>query len=337
VKEIFVLPDDRRTRTGGNLYNRHLAAALREEGLDPEVMTIGTALRHAGGQRPARYWVDTLLLDRVAQLRAAAAASSQCFVIVHCVPSLHPAIRGRTLAAWRRAEDTAFAAADGFLVTSRFSALQLARRAVGRKPVMTVLPAPAVRPRRPHARDASRLRALVVANLTPGKGIVELLRALAVDLPRDADFSLEIAGRLDADPAHVAGCTALVERSPALRRRVRFLGALAPAALTRAYERNTFFVSSSHMESFGMALQEARCFGLYLLTIPGGNAASHVKPPSCGEVLPTIEALSRRVARLAADGALRERLLRRMPAPPPTPTWRDAALRFLAQLPGRTA
>ena len=329
MREIFVLPDNRRARSGGNLYNRLLIAALRGEGLRVAAMTVDQALRHAATGRPARYFVDTLLMD-VARLRARAGPASQCFLLVHYFPSLMPG-SARARAAGRRQEDAAFAAADGFLATSRFTEEQLTARGVRGKPVMRVEPAPTL-VLAPSPRTFATCRVLMVANVTPGKGVLDLLQGLDRHLPADCDFSLEIAGLLDHDRAYVERCRRLAERSAALRGRVRWLGALGPAALRRTYARNAIFVSASHIESFGMAIQEARCAGLYVLTLPGGNAASHVTSGSCGEVAPTIDALAARVATLAQDRAMRERLLRRVKAAP-APTWREAARRFLAQLP----
>lgn len=331
-----MLPDDRRARSGGNLYNRFLLAGLRAEGLRVTAMSAEQALHHAANGHPARYWIDTLLME-VAQLRKRAGWTCPCFLLVHYFPSML-ARTARERAAARRAEDAAFASADGFLVTSRFTAAELAGRGIDGKPVMLVEPAPTLAlPSSPSPRARAACRVLMVANVTPGKGVLELLRALARKLPDECDFSLEIAGLLDADPEYVERCRRVVARSAALRERVRWLGPLGAAALRRAYARNAIFVSASRIESFGMALQEARCAGLYVLTLPAGNAGSHVRGASSGEVLPSVDALAARVARLARDRAMRERRLARVKATS-APTWTEVARRFIDQLPAaRTA
>ena len=336
MREIFVLPAERRARTGGNLYNRNLIAALTEHGADIATMTLEQATRHARTARPARYWIDMLLMDRVRSLREATSVDSRVFLIVHWYPSLQPALASRQRASLRRREAAAFAAVQGFLVTSRWSAKELAKRGVRRKPVLLVPPAPVVTPSRFIPRDPATLRAAMVAHVIPGKGILELLRTLAACMPRASEFSLEIAGSMEVDPAYAARCRAVSER-PALHGKVRFAGALDARALARLYERNAFFVSASHMETFGMALQEASGFGLYLMVLDAGNTASHVRR-GAGEIFDSIEALAERFCELAREPEERSRLLRRMPAPSPAPTWPDAARRFLAQRPrGSTA
>jgi glycosyltransferase involved in cell wall biosynthesis len=296
------------------------------------VMTLEAAIRDARRARPTRYWIDTLLLDRIVDFRKNVQSPSECFVIVHYFPSLQPAATGRARKASRRIEDAAFRAADGFLLTSDFAAAHLASRDAGSKPFVVVPPAPTVVPSaRPRRRPAG-FRALMVANLVPGKGVLEFLRDFGRQVSAADPYCLEIAGRMDADPAYARRCLRAVERSAALRGKVRFLGALGPGALRQAYERNTVFISASRMETFGMALAEARVFGLYVIALHAGNAASHLASPRDGEVFSTSAALSHRAAALAKNSASIGELLSAMGPPAPASTWARAATRFLAQV-----
>jgi len=333
VREVFVLPGERRTPTGGNRYHAHLLAALRKAGAILRVMTLEAALHDATRAKSTRYWVDSLLLADVPRLRSRLQAGCELHLLLHWFPSLDPTAGARARRAARRREDRAFDAAHGFLVTSAFSARELARRGVRGRPVLVVPPAPTVRPGGPRRASRGGFRALVVANLVRGKDTLPLLHGLARELGRGAapDWSLEIAGHAGVEPRYAARCRALVATSPALRGRVRFLGPLGPAALRRAYARNAVFVSASPMETFGMALQEARLFGLYLLVREGGHAGRHVTSPRTGEVLPTLAALCARAAQLARDpAACRPRLAPRPPSAA-APTWEEAAARLIAR------
>ena len=332
LKQIFVVPADRRTPSGGNLYNRFLVKALREAGVDLSVMTIDQAIRDAQRRRPARYWLDTLLLDRIAGFRTWVRRPAECFVIVHYFPSLQPAAQSRRRNAWRRTEDAAFRCADGFLLTSAFSARELASRNLGSKPFVVVAPAPVVTPGGKAGARRPGFRALMAGSLVSGKGILEFLEGLDRRLASDDEFSLQIAGRMDVDPSYAARCLRVVDDSAVLRHQVRFLGALGLRAMKQAYERNVFFISASKMETFGMALQEARLFGLYVLALDAGNAASHVTSPVQGEIFASIPELSARVAHLVGNPPLRERILGAMDPPPTPSTWTQAAADFLAQV-----
>ena len=330
MRQIFVLPADQRSSSGGDLYNRFLLAALRKAGAALSVMTIDEAIRDAERGRPARYWLDSLLLDCVPRFRSLLRAPSACFVIVHYFPSLQPAATARVRRSWRRMEDAAFACADGFLLTSIFSARELASRNLGHKPMFVVPPAPVVTPGRMARRPQPHFCALMAASLVSGKGVFAFLEGLDAHLESSDAFSLQIAGRTDADTAYAQRCRQLVDASAVLRDKVRFLGALRPAAMKRAYAGNAFFVSASRMETFGMALQEARLFGMYVLTLDAGHAAAHVNSPADGEILASMRALSQRVAQLVRDPAMCGSILAAMVAPPAPATWEQAATNFLA-------
>lgn len=331
MREIFVLPADRRSPSGGNLYNRLLLAALRKAGAVFSVMTFDEALRDAERGRPARYWLDSLLLDSVPRFRSLLRAPSVCFLIVHYFPSLQPAEPARERHRWRRVEGAAFASADGFLLTSTFSARELASRQLGHKPMVVVPPAPVITPGPMVRRPQPHFCALMAASLVSGKGVLAFLEGLAAHLAAPDAFFLQIAGRTDADTAYAQRCRQLVDASAALRGKVSFLGALGPAAMKRAYAGNAFFVSASRMETFGMALQEARLSGMYILTLDAGHAAAHVNSPADGEVLSSMRALSQRVAQLVRNPAMCDRLLAAMRPPPAPATWEQAASDFLAQ------
>lgn len=333
MRQVFVLPADRASPSGGNRYNRRLLAALRRAGAAFSVMTIEGALRDAGRGRPARYWVDSLLLEHVPRLRAAAPAPSQCHVVVHYFPSLDPTAPARDRRAWRRREDVAFACADGFLVTSVYSARELDSRGLGRLPRIVVPPAPVVLPGARTLRRPRGARLLMVANLVRAKGVLAFLEGLHRQLDPGDEFALQVAGRLDVDTDYAARCRRRVETSAVLRGRVAFLGALGIPALRRAYARNAIFVSASRMETFGMALQEARAFAMFVLALDAGHAASHVASAREGEVFADLPAMCARVAQLARDVARRERIMAALPRPPSPPTWDEAAAAFLARSP----
>src|SRR5581483_1295382 len=89
-------------------------------------------------------------------------------------------------------------------------------------------------------------------------------------------------------------------------------------------------VSASRMESFGMALAEARALGVPILARAGGNAASLVDFASGGELCSDDAQLAHALVALAQDRdelraraarAARHRLVR---------SWHDAAAEFVA-------
>src|SRR5581483_5661898 len=110
---------------------------------------------------------------------------------------------------------------------------------------------------------APPLRALAVGNLIPRKGLRELLRALA---SRPAELVLDLVGRADLDPAYAAECAALAARD----RRVRLVGPVAHGGMSAIYASHHVLVSAATMETYGMALAEARAHGLPILALDRG-------------------------------------------------------------------
>lgn len=140
------------------------------------------------------------------------------------------------------------------------------------------------------------LRALIVANVLEQKGIRELLLCLRSSVVAGDPLSLQIVGRLDAEPAYAAECVRL-SAEPPLFGRVHFSGVVPPERVVDYYQWANLFVSVSKMETFGMALQEARAAGLPLLVLDAGNAGRHVSD-GAGEVVPSIADVASRLLEL---------------------------------------
>jgi len=324
VDECFVLPRDRRSPTGGTIYNRSLLRALGRSGWSFEIVDLPKALQR---DRPARFWVDSLYLKSVPDLHRRCADGSSIRILVHYLPSLVAELPAERQT-WRRVETRAFRCAQAFVVTSDFAGAELATRGLGDRPSLVLPPAPSVRrvPVRP--RDPDRFRGLMVANLVPGKGILEFLSAFDAALHRRERFSLEIAGRTDMDPAYARECRRVIAEGDKLRGRIRLLGTCGPTELRRAYLRNAFFVSASRMESFGMALQDARVFGLYLLVRSGGFATRHLRTASDGVGCDSAQELARIASRLISSTKDRAQLLREVQPMRTDYDWNEAARRF---------
>jgi glycosyltransferase involved in cell wall biosynthesis len=251
-------------------------------------------------------------------------------LVVHHLPSLEPGLApdDPSLAV----ESKALPAFDAFLVTSPFTRDFLGRRGFAASQVLTIPPAPPAVARRARSLETP-LGALVVANLIERKGILELLEALAPRLAPGDRFSMEIVGRGDIAPAYAERCRRAVEGSR-LGERIRFAGAVPHARMGEFYERAGVLVSAAKMETFGMALQEARAFGLPILARDGGHARAHFTHGQDGLLFSSIEALADGFLELARDDAKAERLFDRAQSLPPAAgeTWALAARRLVEQL-----
>ncbi|RMG58056.1 MAG: glycosyltransferase [Bacteroidetes bacterium] len=316
-----VVPAPEAMPSGGNRYNAALLQALTQAGV--------AVVRAKPDEVPAVArvcWVDTLYLDvwthRPGTLN---------LLIVHHLESLDPPA-GHSPADWfERHERSRLEAYDGFLVSSPFTA-QYLRQGGLTQPILTVLPALCVA--RGHSQPpAGPPIVLMVANLIARKGILPLLEALAgaATLP---PFQLEIAGTGDIEPDYAAAVRRLIETTPALRTRVRLLGALSREDVRAAYGRASLFVSTARMETFGMALQEAVAFGLPVLAVAGGHAGTHVQPGENGFLFPDAGALARGLLSLLTDPEQLRTLRRRAEACDPYRDygWPEAVAGLLTQM-----
>jgi glycosyltransferase involved in cell wall biosynthesis len=177
-------------------------------------------------------------------------------------------------------------------------------------------------------RRGGGFRALLVANLAPSKGVYDLLVSLGRALQSNVAFRLAVAGSFEMHAGYADLCRTLAEQHPALAGKVIFVGSIAHDEVIRYMTESDVLVSASRMESYGMALAEARAVGLPIVAVRGGNVESHVEARAGGALLADTDALAVELLRLATDP---EELGRRRTLASATRrvrSWDDAAAEF---------
>jgi glycosyltransferase involved in cell wall biosynthesis len=330
VKLWFLLPRDSAAISGGNLYNLGILAALerRSAAVRASIDELEALL---DSRAPGVYLLDSLDLER-ASLLERRAPGQRFGLLVHHLPSLEPGldpasplldVERRTLPLF-----------DFLVATSEYTRQLLSARGFAADRVVSVPPGlePVVRIPR---SITTPLRVALVGNLIPRKGVRELLAGLSSRLGPADDFELSIVGRDDHDPDYARACRAAVSASSALERSVRFRGALAPSEMPGVYLDTALLVSASSMETFGIALQEARAHGVPILALDRGNAREHVSAGVNGWLVESVEALSDTlVALVRAPERLRAVFARAQALPAVTEGWDVVVGRFLAWLAG---
>jgi glycosyltransferase involved in cell wall biosynthesis len=173
----------------------------------------------------------------------------------------------------------------------------------------------------------------LIANLTGGKGVEPFLRALSEELAPGDTLQLTIAGSLEADPAYARACQSFVATQPELAERVTFTGALSPSSVVTLLSTSNLLVSASRMESFGMAIAEARTLGVPVLARTGGNTAALVDAAAGGHLVDGDGELARACCRLARDHRAHARALGLAQGyPRPPRDFAQAARDFVSQL-----
>ena len=342
---VFVVPGRLGTPTGGYIYDSQIIAGLKRRGIpiqlkelrgnfpQPAARNLTEAARQlasipdgtvvivdglAGGAMPAEIEREANRLRFVA--------------LVHHPLALETGVTRVEAARLRATELRTLKAAKRVVVTSPATARLLAQQyGVSAARISCVEPGTERWP------IASRTRGrapelLCVATLTPRKGHVTLVRALAK--VRDLHWHLTCVGAPDRDRATAARVRAEI-RKAGLAGRISLVGETrSRAALKRHYHRADVFVLPTEYEGYGMAVAEAIASGLPVVSTPTGAIAELVGDKA-GILVPpgNANALAGALERMLGDAAARKAFTqgarrRRMQLP----TWPGAVREWSAIL-----
>ena len=283
----LIIPGPIDQRTGGYLYDAHMATGLERLGWTVVVHSLegdfpdGDARAEAsltgvlaGLPQGTRVLLDGLAMGALPGPIVANATRLRVLGLVHHTladeTGLDAAHKDRLAALEREA----LGACLGVLCTSAFTATRMQDYGVPPARVRAVLPGtePARPALGPAAGEAPRL--LCVGSVVPRKGQDVLVRALA--RLRHIRWSCVCAGSLDRAPEYASTVSTLAAEEE-LADRVEFTGECGQAALDDLYHSASLFVLPSHHEGYGMALTEALARGLPIVSTTGG-AVPHTVP-----------------------------------------------------------
>jgi len=305
-----VTAGDPARRTGGNLYNRHVLAALRRDGV--RVTTVVLRDRRDAAARLSELRAPLVLVDTIAASLAAShlsrirARGSEIVAVAH--------MRNGAMALARRA--------DRVIAVSRALADELVAGGIDRRRIVVIPPGRGAVAARSRANSDGRI--LCVGNWTQAKGIHTLVAAAA----RLPDVSLDLVG--DTPDAAYAARVRRAIAARGLASRVRVYGSLGASALARRYAAASIFALPSTREGYPLVFVEALAHGLPLVgcDIPAvrevtDGAAILVAP---GRVAPLAAALKTLVTNDRLRRALARRSLIRARQ---LPTWADSEAQFV--------
>jgi glycosyltransferase involved in cell wall biosynthesis len=333
---LFVAPDLEGRATGGTLYNRRILAALAELGVSLRVTDLPGAFALLSTQEFEWVWLDSLYLGAAPELRERLAGRARLGLLLHYLPALVALGANVTSERLSQQEREALAAAEFAWVTSDFMRETAVRCGFDPRFAFAVEPACELEPHFGLPSPIDGLRAILVAHVVSGKGIDGLLSALACVLQPGDRFTLRIIGDPGAEPGYAARCRALIDAESVLSARVTLVGSLPEAQVVAELQSSNLLVSASLMESYGMALAEARRMGVPLVARDAGNVRAHVRAEAGGELVRDSDELARACARLCRNPAEHvRRLAAAQQNVPPRRTWRTAALELVAALQAR--
>ncbi len=185
------------------------------------------------------------------------------------------------------------------------------------------------------AASGAPVRLLCVASLTPRKGhllLVEALAACRLSNPA-VRWQLVCIGSAARDPACAASVRSrIIELG--LDAQIVLAGERDELAVARAYEEADVFVLASYHEGYGMVLAEALAAGLPVVSTAAG-AIPETVPAGAGLLVPPGDAaaLSRALSQMIGQPGLRRSMsAAARAAAAGLPDWDDAARRFTTVL-----
>ena len=142
-----------------------------------------------------------------------------------------------------------------------------------------VQPAIDIKPNLDFSIKTDTIKAIMVANLVPRKGILPFLKILAQNnlLPQLKNLQIDLIGSEEIEPEYAQSCLSFIKKNEVLNTIIRYHGQRLPIEIYSLYLQANLFISTSFMETYGMALQEARAFQLPILALKGGNVENHLK------------------------------------------------------------
>jgi len=312
----WIVPGPLDQRTGGYIYDRRMVEGLRAAGWPVRVHALvgrfpdvdrraldaaADAVDSMAGGLPV---IDGLALLAFAQLVDRLPAV--WVGLVHHPLAMETGLSREKAAAFAALESRLMHRAAKLIVTSPRTRRDLAGFDVDPADVAVVSPGVEPAPLAQGSGEGGPVALLCVGTLTPRKGHLVLLAALA-DLT-DLDWRLTLVGSAAWDPGHGARIERAI-RDLGLADRVTLIGEQDEQGLSGFYCRADLFVLASHHEGYGMVLAEALARGLPIVSTTAGAIADTV-PAEAGILVPPGDpsALASALRRVLTDPGERRRL-----------------------------
>jgi glycosyltransferase involved in cell wall biosynthesis len=323
-------PPCHRFPSGGNVYNRSLveAAIAQRVPLSARVVEPSqVANRLHEDSTHFQIW-DSLFLEALAAHDLT--RTKEWGLLLHYLPSENPTLdRVERLRLARR--ETRVIDSAALVIVTGHSVEALVRERHPHRTVFVCEPgvaAPFLSSREKQSRPPhASVHLLTVANLLPGKGMLELLVVLAG--LRDIAWHWHVIGDRAMDAEYTRRVDAEAKRL-GLQPRIRQYGALDQPAIAQVMDSMDLFVFPSRFEAYGMALAEAAAKGLPAVTTDVGAAARiyHHGTTALLTAPDDPQCFAAQLERLIIDRALRERFRDNLRLCKPR-TWQDTLDDFM--------
>jgi len=331
--ELLHPPRDR-MRSGGNIYNSKLVETAATLGLplSSRVARADEVEAHLFKQSISfRIW-DSLFLDALAACDIGAARNWG--LLLHYLPSTNPTLEDAERICMGAVEARVIPLAERVIVTGRRLKTHVDQMRP-RGSVFVCEPGVSepflVKPDRNRSAASGTVALLTVANFWPGKGMLEVLAALA-QLER-IPWRWHVVGDRTCDAVYTRRFDAEARRL-GVQNRIVHHGSLDHGAIVDLMDEVDLFVSGSRYEAYGMALAEAAARCLPAVSTDVGAAADLYRHGTTGLLANVRDARAFRMhlERLLTDRTLRDRFRDNLRRYKPR-TWLDTASDLAVAMP----
>lgn len=303
----LLVPGDLATATGGYRYDQRIVRGLQALGWQVRVCSLHTsfplpdsaALAHAEAQLSAIddqqcVLIDGLALGAMPDVALRHARRLRLFGLVHHPLALETGLTAQQAGQLHESERQALQAVRHIVVTSAETAAALQHYEVDAARITVIEPGADTgdQARRRTGRNQPVLSLLCVATLTPRKGHMALIKALA-RLPH-RDWQLHCVGSSTRHADTTTMLQAIIAEA-GLTEHIFLHGEVDEATLQRHYQLADLLVQASHHEGYGMALTEAMAQGLPALSTATG-AAPRLLAGGAGLLVPTADSTALQAA-----------------------------------------
>ena len=316
---VFLVPGSINQLTGGYLYARRIVEGLRALGRAVAVIELagrypdandldrasatGTLADLPAGTTAV---IDGLALPGFADCLASERQRLRLIGLIHHPLSLETGLNAAEAQHYAALEARLWPLLRGILCPSPNTAEAVIASGVAAHRVVVAKPGTDKPTLAGETKSQGQLRLLAVGTITPRKGHLLLVEALA-EL-RDYNWRLTCIGSLERDPAAAAALRRAIEIQR-LGDRVALIGERSPELLSAAYRDADLFVLPSYHEGYGMVYAEALAHGLPVIATTAGAIPDTV-PAATSILVPPGDATALREAlrQVFVDEHLRSRL-----------------------------
>jgi glycosyltransferase involved in cell wall biosynthesis len=317
-------PRDLAFPSGGSVYNASLIEAARLRGLSWSSRTLHASEIEAclRGSTTSFRLCDSLFLDALAAVHPL--NTGKWGLLLHYLPSTNPTLDRAERMRLGRVEARAIEASSGVIVTGRAHKAWI-EQSHPHIPVFLCEPGVGESflnpPKKRAGNDKDVLELLTVANLLPGKGMLELLAALA--RVAQVAWRWHVIGDRARDRVYTRRFDTTAQELGLAARIVQH-GARGQTAIAELMDEMDLFVFASCYEAYGMALAEAAARCLPAVTTDVGAAAMLYEHGRTGLIAPPDDArsFSAHLETLMTDATLRQRFRDNLSLCTPR-TWQD--------------